>query len=153
MKKYTPEHFFSVLFKQENGCWKWPKSLHKDGYGHLTYHGKYWLASRLAWHLSNGDIPDGMCVCHKCDNPACCNPDHLFLGTHAENMNDMKHKGRRKKINAHEKNGRAKLTKQDVMQIRHLYHAKKATQTQLAKLFGITQTSISLIVRNKSWVF
>jgi len=150
-KRNTPESFWSNHIKQDNGCWLWSKSLHKDGYGHLSYQRKYWLASRLAWTLTHGNIPERMCVCHKCDNPACINPDHLFLGTHAENMGDMKTKNRRKNINTGEKNGRAKVKQDDVLKIRHLYKTRQANQVQLAKEFGISQSSISAIIRKKIW--
>ena len=75
------------------GCWNWV-SINKAGYGMIDIDGKTYRAHRYSWEASNGKIPDGLCVCHKCDNPRCVNPDHLFLATHQENMKDMYDKGR-----------------------------------------------------------
>lgn len=149
--KLTPEKFWSMCEKRENSCWEWTRCLHKDGYGQLSYHRKFWLAHRLAWHLARGPIPKGICVCHKCDNPKCINPDHLFIGSHAENMSDMKNKGRRKNINSGELNGRAKISASDAAEIRNKYQSGKTRQVDLAAEYGIAQTVISLIVRGKIW--
>ena len=76
------------------GCWLWTGKTNRDGYGVLTRQRKGWFAHRYSWTLANGDIPDGMMACHTCDNPPCIRPDHLFLGTRADNLRDMRAKGR-----------------------------------------------------------
>ena len=129
----------------------WAKATQKDGYGILTFQGKGWLANRLAWTLANGAIPADSCVCHTCDTPACCNPAHLFLGSHSENMADMKTKGRRKSINAGSFNGRAKLNEAQASDIRSLYATGDWRQVDLAEKFGCSQTIVSLIIRNVNW--
>ena len=79
------------------GCWNWKASFHRDGYGFFRFEGKMQLAHRVSYKLFKGPIPEKMYICHTCDNPACINPSHLFLGTQKDNMDDMKRKGRRPK--------------------------------------------------------
>lgn len=81
-------------FDEVDGCWVWRGGKNKQGQGVVRHDGKNWVTSRLAWTLTNGPIPDGMFICHKCDNPPCINPDHLFAGTPSDNMFDKYRKGR-----------------------------------------------------------
>ena len=75
-------------------CWEWQAGLDSDGYGRIQFDGKRQGAHRFSWILHNTDIPQGMCICHRCDNPACVNPNHLFLGTQVDNIYDMVSKNR-----------------------------------------------------------
>lgn len=86
--------FQAKIKSDPSGCWLWTGFLSKLGYGELTRHGKKAAAHRVAYTIWIAEIPDGMHVLHKCDVPACCNPEHLFLGAHADNMRDMAQKGR-----------------------------------------------------------
>lgn len=116
-----------------NECWPWT-AYARGGYGRFMLHGKSWIASRAAWLFTCGD-PGGLDVCHSCDNPACCNPRHLYLGTHTQNMKD---RGRR---------GPVKLARPCRSAIRCLLKTGRYSQTQVARLFGITQNYVSLIER------
>jgi|SRR3990167_10773979 len=86
--------FWNQFTITENGCWKWTRHTLAHGYGQVRYQGRLQQAHRVAWILSHGLIPDGLFVCHHCDNPPCIKPDHLFLGTHTDNMRDCSQKGR-----------------------------------------------------------
>lgn len=150
-KPLSESDFWERTVTNENGCLEWTKSRNHDGYGELRFRNRYWLAHRLAWHFSNGPIPPGSYVCHTCDNPPCLNPAHLFLGTQVENMADMKAKARRKGRGAHELNGRAVLTEENVATIRAEYAAGDIRQVELATRFGVSQRLISLIIRRQNW--
>ncbi len=132
--------------KSKNGCLIWPKAKDRDGYGVASWRGRYVRAHRLAWQQTNGSIPEGLLVLHRCDNPPCCNPDHLWLGTHADNQADKKAKGRAQKQNG-ESNGRAKLTKAQVLSIL----ADPRRQIAIAADYGVSRSSICLIKARKHW--
>lgn len=89
----TAESFWARVDKSAE-CWEWTGARYSQGYGAFCYLGRQWHTNRLAWLFTNGPIPDGLQVCHTCDNPSCCRPDHLFLGTQTENLQDASSKGR-----------------------------------------------------------
>jgi len=158
------EKFWSnVDVKGPDDCWEWKLSKFRRGYGQSRFNGRNMQTHRIAWIVENGDIPQGILVCHKCDNPGCVNPSHLFLGTHVDNMADMVSKGRQckgdfnaarriKGMRAGVKNGRAKITDNEAAQIRQLYACGGVKQKDLGKRFGINQRMISAIVLGKNWV-
>jgi hypothetical protein len=128
-------------------CWMWRAGLDRDGYGKFHAAGRHLKAHRFSWQLHHGPIPTGLFVCHRCDNPGCVRPDHLFLGTASDNNKDCAAKGRHV---FGERNGRSKLTVDQVREIR-ARHADGESQGSLAKQFGISHRSIQFIVRQIHW--
>lgn len=149
--KILPDGFESKIMPiTETGCWIWTGSLNKTGYGQFGVGGKAVLAHRMSYELFKGPIPKGMHILHSCDNPSCVNPDHLFLGTHQDNMDDKVAKNRQAKPQGN-LNGRAKLTEQQVKEIREKYVPRKYSSYSLAKEYGVSQYNICAIISNKSW--
>jgi hypothetical protein len=131
-------------------CWVWTRGRDVDGYGTIWRAGTNAKAHRVSFEINGGSIPDGLFVCHKCDNPSCVNPDHLFLGTALENKRDCVRKGRLSPPIG-EAHGRARLTAKQVLDIRSR-PAYRGLTVNLAKEFGVHHMTISLIRNRKKWV-
>ena len=148
--KESPDDRFwrAVDIKNADDCWEWMGTRHKKGYGEFTLPNKVGIkAHRYSWISINGEISDGLVVCHRCDNPPCCNPAHLFLGTHKTNKEDSIIKRRHA---FGEKAGKAKLKESDVMEIRRLDKAG-VVRLHLAKQFGISGRNVTSICRLETW--
>lgn len=160
------EWFWDHVTKTAN-CWLWNGSHSAAGYGRLSMERKWYYAHRVAWEISNGPIPDGLLVCHSCDNPGCVRPDHLFLGTDADNIHDMISKGRAAngprprgdehwtriypdRVRRGRANGKAKLTPNKVREIRTAYR-NGASQTSLSREYGVKQSTIWQVLAGKTW--
>lgn len=139
----------NVAVVGENKCWPWMGRRVGNGYGKLKRNGKDWRANRYVWLITHGDVPSNKYVCHKCDNPKCCNPSHLFLGTAKENTADMVAKHRAGRMLG-EKNHRSKLNSDAVRAIRdRVTNGEK--QIDLCREYGISPATISVIVNQKTW--
>jgi len=137
--------------KKTNSCWEWQGARQiqkgKKWHGLLTFNKQGWLAHRFSWTIHNGPIPTGQYICHTCDNPACVNPDHLFLGSQADNMRDMNSKGRhadQKGI----KQSNVKLSEADVYLIRS--HPDISSKWW-AKNLDVHPTTINDIKKRRTW--
>ena len=125
-------------------CIMWDKSVDKDGYGQVTSNGRTRRAHRVVWENHFGPIPDGLLVCHHCDNPGCVNIDHLFLGTNKDNIRDCVNKGRKSLWRPRGSDSpSAKLSHDHVEEIRRLLSSH--SQTEIARQFGVTPSAISRI--------
>ena len=140
------ERFLSFVSK---GCWGWTGGINKPS-GYAVFRDRATAVSaahRVAYQLFVGPIPKGMFVCHKCDNPGCVNPKHLFLGTHKDNQAD---KAKKKRATG-ERNGNAKLTPAKVLKIRKDYAAEKFNMYELADKYSVTRPLIGAIINRKIW--
>lgn len=144
-----------VKINPETGCWEW--SAHrcrKQGYGKTCLGGKSFLAHRAMWTVHNGQIPPGADVLHRCDNPPCCNPDHLFLGDDFVNQRDRVAKGRHKGVPRNqrgEENKMAKLSEKEVLKIREIYATGRVSQRAIGLSYGVGQGLVSQIITRKIW--
>lgn len=145
----------------ENGCLEWLAGKFKDGYGIFHIGAKTFISHRIAYFLYTGNDPTGLQACHRCDNPSCCNPVHLFLGSHKENMQDKTKKGRgnpptgdrngsRTKPESRPKGGNHGLAKLTVDQI-ILIRADKRSLRAIAREYGVDNSLISRIKRHIIW--
>jgi hypothetical protein len=153
-------------------CWLWVGGVFRNGmhYGQFQYEGRPHNAHRIAWVLTNGEIPTGVRVLHSCDNPPCVNPRHLFLGSDADNMKDMATKGRGRlqrpfnravgdrhgmhlhpeRVRRGEAHPRSILTDEVVLEVRRL-HREGTKQSDLSRQFGIEKTVLSKVVNRRTW--
>lgn len=172
--KLAPEqtsHRFWSKVDKDGECWLWTASLGTTGYGQIGHRGKMVKAHRVAWELTNGPIPNGMYVCHQCDNPPCVRPDHLFLGSPAANTKDMVDKGRAgatlhpervprgdrhgahthpEKMARGERHPNTHLTATDVIAIRARF-ANGEVQQAIADDYGVCRATVQNIAKRKAW--
>lgn len=149
----TPANFWKrVKVGGPTECWPWTGPLNQDGYGRVSWHGKLIMAHRLAFILTHGPLEKEYSACHNCpdgDLPACCNPGHLWKGTHAENMVDKKNKNR-VVIRKGEGNQNCKYSDEQVIHLRTLYATGKYTMCGLALAFGFSRSHAKRIIHGIS---
>ncbi len=161
VNKVVPANFDAEAFWSKVGitssikdCWNWRGAKKPKGYGNIRVNKKYLTAHRVAFEVANGPIPEGLIVCHVCDNPACCNPNHLMLGTIKSNAADMVLKNRHTKhltASRGSKNVNAKLTESQIIEIRSLHKLEGTRAIELAERFEVTSSTIRNILNNKTW--
>lgn len=142
-----------VNIKTELECWEWEGSKYYNGYGQFYKAPMKIVAHRMSYELTYGEIRNKkLLVCHKCDNRGCVNPNHLFLGTFIDNFIDMDNKNRRVIGDTRgEKNGRAKLTVDDVLKIRKSYIRGQISAKKLGEKYGIAESTCLRIINNQGW--
>lgn len=161
IERRNPQSLADRLWKRVDttagpaGCWQWQGGTNTNGYGQIrrepfgnALRGIKTTTHRIAWELTYGAIPEGMYVCHCCDNPLCVNPAHLWLGTHAENLADMKAKGRAARG---DRSGTAKLKSDQVQIIRKILDSGHCTRSDLANLLQVSTSTIDNVIRRKTW--
>jgi len=149
MTKALPEDRFfkKVLIAPFHECWEWLAYKSWDGYGYFNSGKRNELAHRFSYRMFIGEIPISLCVLHKCDNPSCVNPEHLFIGTNDDNVKDKVQKTRQA---CGERMNRGSATAEDVAEIRRM-HASGIRQSCICRLFKISSGSVSKIINGKSW--
>lgn len=143
-QKQTAESFWRRIDRTVDGCWNWPGKIYKNGYGMVRWHGAEAYAHRKAYELSIGSsIPEGLYVCHHCDNRRCVNPEHMFLGTCRVNLADMFIKRR---------NPKHALSEAAVRYIRRAHENGERTKN-IASIFGVSAVTINKVVRRIDWAW
>lgn len=146
--KKQPDFWTRVEVKEKNDCWPWKESLNRDGYGRARIDGIPKMAHRIAYELKTGKNIDGLVAMHICDNPKCCNPSHLVLGTHADNQKDKFAKNRQAKG---ETNGQSMLTNKQVLEARSKYKPRVVTYKMLANEYGVCRDTMQKAIRGILW--
>ena len=151
LEKYNEKFFIKFCNKIDftNYCWLWKVSKSSNGYGQISYKGTNYLAHRLMWEFLYGKIPNKLCICHKCDNHACVNPSHLFLGTYSDNMLDCSKK-KRNPANTNNRKSNTRLNENNKKHLKYLWKTKSYTLTKLAFLFDTTPKDIREILKEQN---
>lgn len=151
-KRKDIDRFWNKVDKRgQDECWEWKASKNYFGYGNIKIQGKTQGAHRISYEIANGSIPKGMFICHRCDNPSCVNPNHLFMGTHDDNMADRDKKRRQARG---ERVHTSKLTRSQAVEIRRRYVPYKRDETGsncLSKEFGVSPEQITRIASGQKW--
>ncbi len=141
------ERFLERIVIADSGCWEWQGSRDRQGYGHISTASKKMRVHRFSYQHYRKPIPDGLCVLHHCDNPPCCNPLHLYVGTPADNVRDKVSRGRH---SFGEDCNTAKLTEGQVREIRRA-HANGQTMRGLGRAYGVAESTVRDVVHQQSW--
>lgn len=143
-----PDFWTRLEIKDKKECWPWKESLNKDGYGRIRFNGIQKMAHRIAYELHTGKNIDNFVLMHICDSPSCCNPNHMVVGTHADNQADKYKKNRQAKG---EKNGQSLLTENQVIEARKKYKPRVVTYKMLADEYGVCKDTMQKAIRGINW--
>lgn len=132
-------------------CWEWQGCKNEKGYGQVTYHGKRWIAHRLFYYLLTGTHPMAMFCCHHCDNPACCNPGHIFLGNNQDNMRDCSRKGRVVIPGYKGEDHALAVLSEDQIRTMAAQYVAGTTKTELASQYNTAVTNVCMVLNGHTW--
>lgn len=144
------DRLWSKVRKEDVGCWEYQGKRSSNGYGRIALGGRAdgeGPAHRVAWELTNGEVPEGLIVCHRCDNPPCVNPEHLFLGTHADNAADRNAKGR----HAHGTRHPQAILNPDLVRLVRRWAAEGVSRAESARRLGVSRGGVSAVVNGRLW--
>lgn len=144
---FQSEILNKIIINSEKGCHEFSGPLNENGYGRISFKGKKIYVHRAVYEHFNGPIPNGLIIRHKCDNPKCCNVEHLELGNQYDNCMDKVKRNRQAKGN---KIPQSKLNEEKVLKMRKL-HAEGITQKKLAEMYGVDSSQISRVVNRIDW--
>lgn len=147
---FIERYLGNFIVGEKSKCWNWTGSKSGGRYGTIQTGGIQLAAHRVAWQMENGKIPRGKYICHHCDNPACVNPNHLFLGTPKENSRDRETKQRSNRPYG-EQHANSKLNAKRVLKIRKILASNEKSAAETARLFGVNESTICKIKNRKSW--
>jgi len=147
MRKFTEERFWSRVHKTDT-CWLWMGTITTGGYGRIQVNCKLICTHRLSWEMRYGKIPKGMFALHKCDVPNCVNPNHLYIGTTQDNMNDKVNRGRSPRGESH---GNNRLKESQIRSIRKINSFDIFTQAEIGKIFSVARETTRDIINKKIW--
>jgi len=147
MIRQSPKERFWAKVDTSGECWEWTACKDRDGYPKITISGKVVTATRYAYRIQNGNFDDKLCILHKCDNPGCVRGSHLYIGTHAENMHDMR---RKRRSTWGSRSASAKLTNSAIPEIKKL-NDDGLSQRKIARLYGVAHGTIAKIIHGVSW--
>lgn len=145
------ERIMRSISVSPSGCWEWTHSLDRVGYGKIKALNRTLQAHRFSWMVFRGEIPDSLCVLHECDNRKCVNPDHLFLGTQKDNMDDCARKGRNADMKKLARESNSKVTEDQVREIRRLYFEGGLRQEDIGNQFGLSKGGVQAIASRRCW--